>query len=363
MPSVRIVPQQDHDGLMTFAEGLEAVYEGYRDRATYQTLLVDEPRHRLIDPETGTRISNHFGFAPTVGVGGAKLHAQQPQSDTERQVYEREGKPARVVYDSETAELRAIILGEMSGAEFPSKGVVAFPTALEMAAGTDTLAREDASVLGIFGSGRQAKNNLVAHDRIRELEEVRVYSPTREHRETFAEEMRDVVEADVEVVDGAEPVIAGADMLLCATNASSPVFDGDLLEPGQHVTSIVGSDIELTQAGQAPRLRRELDDRTIERADLYVANSVQQAENNKQGDFVYPILAGALTWDDVVDLPAIIGGQHPGRERDDQITVYKQNSIQGVTLMALAGRLLERVEAEGLGTTVDVYDPRDAERF
>lgn len=361
--TVRIVPQQEHAGLLTFNEGLEAVYQGYRDRGNYQTLLVDEPRERLIDPETGTRISNHFGISPSTEAGGATLHAQYPESDTERQEYQREGKPARVIYDTTSAQLRAIILGEMSGAEFPSKGVMAFPTALEMAVGTDVLARDDASVLGIFGSGRQAKNNLVAHDQIRDLETVRVFSPTEEHRKKFKEEMMPVVDAEIETVGGPEEVISGADMILTATNASSPVFDGELLEPGQHVTSIVGSDIELPQAGQAPRLRREIDNATIERADLYVANSIQQAKNNKQGDFIYPMTEGVITWDDVIDLPDIVVGNHPGRENEDQITVYKQNSIQGVPLQALASRLLDEVEEKNLGTEMDVFAPEEATRF
>lgn len=363
MTNVRIVTQREHDSLITFQEGLDAVYEGYHDRADYQTLLIDEPRHRLIDPEHGTRISNHFGISPSTGIGGAMLHAQYPQSDTERQEYAREGKPVRVLYDMETSQLRALLLGEISGKEFPSKGVVAFPTALEMAAGTDTLARDDASVLGILGSGRQAKNNLIAHDQIRDLSEIRVYSPTEEHREAFKDEMDEAVEAEINVTDTTEATIADADMILTATNASSPVFDGELLEPGQHVTSIVGSDIELPQSGQAPRLRREIDNATIERADLYVANSIQQAQNNKQGDFIYPITEGILTWDDVIDLPDIIGGDHPGRENAEQITVYKQNSIQGVTLMALASRLLDEIEEQDLGTEVEVSDPRESERF
>lgn len=361
--TVRIVPQQEHAGLLTFSEALEAVYQGYRDRADYQTLLVDEPRERLIDPDNGTRISNHFGISPSTEVGGATLHAQYPESDTERQEYQREGKPARVIYDTASAQLRAVILGEMSGTEFPSKGVMAFPTALEMAVGTDVLARDDASVLGIFGSGRQAKNNLVAHDQIRDLDAVRVFSPTKEHRETFKEEMTPVVDAEIETVGGPEEVISGADMILTATNASSPVFDGELLEPGQHVTSIVGSDIELPQAGQAPRLRREIDNATIERADHYVANSIQQAQNNKQGDFIYPMTEGIITWDDVIDLPDIIGERHPGRENSDQITVYKQNSIQGVTLQALASRLLDEVEEQDLGTEMDVFAPEESTRF
>ena len=361
--TVRVVPRQDHDALLSFAEGLEAVYEGYQDRAHQQSNLVDEPRHRLLDPETGMGIYNHFGISPGTGVGGALLHAHQVSSDTERQEFGNEGEAVYVIYDSESSELRAIIVGEMGGKEFPPKGMQAYGTSLEMAVGTDVLARDNATTLGIFGSGRQAQNNLIAFDRIRDLDTVRVYSPTRKHRESFRENMTERVDSEIYAVDSPAEVVSGADIILCATSASSPVFDGELLEPGQHVSSIVGADIELVEANRTPHLRREIDNETIRHADVYVANSVAQGKQNKQGDLYLPVKEGVIGWEDIRSLPDVIGGLEPGRERADQITLYKQNSIQGVTQMALAGRLLERIEKRDLGIELEIQNPRDEPRF
>lgn len=357
--TIQIVPRQEHDGVLSFEAGLDAVWEGYRDRANFKNNLIDEPRHRLIDPTTGMGIYNHFGISPGTDVGGALIHAHQVTSDDSRQEFGNEGEAVYVIYDSDSSLLRAIVIGELGGAEYPPMGMVAFGTALEVAVGTDALARDDSTELGIFGSGRQAQNNLVAIAEIRELDTVRVYSPTTEHREKFEQRMSNIVDAEIKAVDSPASVIEGVDIILCATSASSPVFDGSLLEPGQHVSTIVGADAELVEAGQAPELRREIDNETIRRAHIYAANSVAQGKQNRQGDLHIPVKEDVIDWDDIVDLPDIVGGDHPGRENDDQITLYKQNSIQGVTQMALTSRLLDKIKEEELGMELEINNPRE----
>jgi alanine dehydrogenase len=339
------------------------VYEGYQDRAKNSSKLIDEPRHRLIDTDTGMGIYNHFGISSSAGVGGALLHAHQVHSDTERQEFGNEGEAVYILYDSESSNLRAIIVGEMGGKEFPPKGMQAYGTALETAVGTDVLARENATSLGIFGSGRQAQNCLVALDCARDLDGVKVYSPAKDHRRSFRNVMSEIVDLNIQVVESPQEVIDGADMILCATSASSPVFDGDLLEPGQHVTTIVGADIELVEAGQAPELRREIDNKTIDNADLYVANSVAQGKQNKQGDLYLPVKESIISWEDIIPLPKIIGDQHPCRTNTNQITIYKQNSIQGVTQVALANKLLDKIESKDLGIEIKTQNPRKEKRF
>lgn len=361
--TVRIVPRQDHDGILSFEEGIEAVYEGFADREAYTTTVIDEPRHRLLDPETGMGIYNHFGISPSAGVGGALIHSHQVRSDTKRQEFGNEGEAVYVLYDSESSHLRAILIGEFGGKEYPPLGMMAYGTALETAVGTDVLAREDSTDLGILGSGRQAQNHLVAFENVRDVETVRVYSPTVEHREAFKRTMSNVVDAEIEVVESTADAIREMDIILCASNASSPVFDGELLEPGQHVSTIVGADIELVEAGRAPELRREIDNATIEAADTYVANSVAQGRQNKQGDLYLPVRDGVIEWSDIVSLPDVIGGDHPGRESESDITVYKQNSIQGVTQMALANKVMERIEENDLGIELAVSNPRRKDPF
>lgn len=87
----------------------------------------------------------------------------------------------------------------------------------------------------MLGAGQQARAHLVAHDHLQDLETVRVYSPTPESRETYAGEMSDQLNLDVEAVDEPSAVFDGADIVQTATNAGEPVFEREWIEPGTHV--------------------------------------------------------------------------------------------------------------------------------
>src|SRR5262249_61544299 len=103
---------------------------------------------------------------------------------------------------------------------------------------------------GIFGAGDQAKHHLLALTCIRKsIELARVFSPTRENRENFAAEMTGILGIDVVAVDSPVEVVNGADVIICATNSKIPVFNGDWLVPGQHVTSIVSTKVGLLKRG------------------------------------------------------------------------------------------------------------------
>src|SRR5258705_471953 len=152
-----------------------------------------------------------------------------------------------VLYDSDTAALKLILVGEMHPKELPdANSVVAMPTACASMVGTDLLARKDCRVAGVFGAGDQARLHLLALTCIRKsIDKVRVFSPTRETREKFAAEMSAVLSIAVIAADSAAEVVDGADVIVCATNSNVPVFDGNWLVPGQHVTSIVSINIGL----------------------------------------------------------------------------------------------------------------------
>lgn len=353
---VRIVPRQDHDGLLTYDDGIETVREAFIEHAGHH--LTDETRHR-VHTVGGVRVTVHQAVCPRIGGAGLMTHTEKPHSDEHRQEYAMKAPPVHVVHDADSGELLAVLLGELAPAELPNEASIApFRTACTSAVGLDALAPIDASVFGVLGSGQQARNHVTAFGHVRDIESVRVYSPTREHREAFAAEMPSVVDADIEAVDGPEAVIADADVVLAATDASSPVFDGDLLEAGQTVISIVGSNIELVESGNAPNPRREVDNATVGRADLVVTNSVSQAREYRQADFVRPVEAGLLEWEDVVVLRDVVAGDHPGRSGDDQLVLYKNNAGQGIADVALATRTFEAARDRGLGREVEVMNPR-----
>lgn len=203
------------------------------------------------------------------------------------------------------------------------------------------LAKKNARVVGLFGSGNEARRNLEAICAVREIELVRVYSPTREHREAFAAEMTEALNVEIQPVSGPGAVIRGADIVMCATNSSVPVVDGRLLEPGQMVTTIANTD--------GVHRRTEADEATMIRCDFIVLNNRETAVQNQQRELLDLIDQGKLGWDKVCELGEILIGKHPGRTSDDQLIYYKSNTGVGVQFAAACSLIYEACKKEGLG--------------
>ena len=98
--------------------------------------------------------------------------------------------------------------------------------------------------------------------------------------------------------------------------------------------------------------RRELDDEVLTRADTIVATSIQQAIQDEQGDFVEPIHRGVLKWEDIKELGSLLAGKVSGREQPGEITLFKQNSDQGVGFMALARLVHDKARQAGIGLEI-----------
>ena len=201
------------------------------------------------------------------------------------------------------------------------------------------LARPDAGVVGLLGSGRQAATQLHGLAAVRPLREVRVYSPTREHRETFAARMTEELRVPVSAVGDARDAVAGADLVVTATNTSEPVLHGSWLEPGMHVISLVNSDKRLR--------RRELDDEVLRRCDPIVISARDQVANDEPADIFEPLRAGLIDWQELVPMVELFA-DHPGRRSDDQVTLHKNNGMS-IQFVAAAAAALDAARELGLG--------------
>jgi ornithine cyclodeaminase len=256
-----------------------------------------------------------------------------------------------MAYDSETAALLTIIVGCIPLYDFDDNDI-ATETAITSAVGTKHLAREDCRVLGLYGTGRQARRHLKVMCTLRPIQKVKVFSRNPENRKTFCDLMRPHVNAEIVPVDNPRDVAIGSDLIVCATGSNVPVLYGDWLDEGQHVTSIVGSNKELLQEGLVSSPRRELDDRVLTRADVIIATLRQQGIHDEQGDFVEPIAKGLLQWEDINDLSSLLAQKTAGRSNAKQITLFKQNSDQGVGFMALARLAHDKAREAGIGSEI-----------
>jgi ornithine cyclodeaminase len=150
-----------------------------------------------------------------------------------------------------------------------------------------------------------------------------------------------------------EEAVRGVDIVLTATNSSVPVFDGNWLQPGQHVTTIVGSNVGLVKNGFAAAKRREIDDATLARSHVHGIVSVEQAVQDEQADIFDPVQRGVIKWEQLIEIGEILAGKKEGRTKADQITFYKNNAGQGVADVALGAKVLDNVQKRKAGQTLN----------
>jgi ornithine cyclodeaminase len=351
MKPILVLPEEIR-GIVGMEAAVEAVRTGFREWGENPQL--NAPRRRIHIP-TGVRVSVHQGGVPAAGATGLMTHCEWVKPMAEEQVYPRLNHPVIVLYDAAEGELKGIIIGEITCAELPDNvAVTGLRTAATSAVGTDLLARPDASSLGLFGAAGQAKNHLLALMQVRKLKDVRVYSRNPENRRKFVEEMGPVTNLNIKPVATPQEAVRGVDVVLAATNSSVPVFDGGWLEPGQHVTTIVGSNVGLVKGGFTAAKRREIDDKTLARSHVLGIVSVQQAIQDEQADIYDPVERGVIKWDQLIEIGEILGGKKEGRTKADQITFYKNNAGQGVADVALGALVLEQVKKKGIGQTLNV---------
>jgi ornithine cyclodeaminase/alanine dehydrogenase-like protein (mu-crystallin family) len=342
-----LIRAEEVAGLLTMEEAIDAVEAGFREFGRNPEL--NGPRRRIMTSD-GVRVSVHPGGVPSLGGIGVLAHAEHVAVLKQVQTYHSMGGPVTVLFDVKDASLMAILVGRVGLQELPAERPTPMRTAATSAVGTRWLARQHSNILGIIGAGGEAKYHLLAFSKIRPFVLAKVYCRTGETRIEFCRSMQKLVPCEIEPVSSAQSAIEGSDVVLTATNSNVPVFEGAWLAPGMHVTSIMGGNIGLVKAGIAQTKRRELDDLTIQRSDVIVVNSLQQAIQDEQGDLFDPVQAGLLTWDRVGELGDLLNEKFLGRSGDAQITLFKNNAGQGVADVAIASKIYSLARANGIGT-------------
>lgn len=196
-----------------------------------------------------------------------------------------------VMLKPETGEPLAVLDGRL---------ITEMRTAAASAVATQQLARKNASVLGIIGSGVQAGSHLAALRHVRSFKEVRVWSPR--NAPAFAQKHR------VQAVASAEQAVRGADVVVVAASSTTPILEGRWLAPGTHVNAI----------GATRPNWRELDDHLVTTARVFVDS--REAATRESGDV---IAAGS----EVTEIGAVVSGTARGRRDDQEITLFKSVGV------------------------------------
>src|SRR5215471_5435564 len=212
--------------------------------------------------------------------------------------------------------------------------------------GVKYLARKDAEVIGMLGSGGMARLHMQAFMTVRHIKKLQVYSPTKANRDVFGREMAAKYNIEVELCDRPDDIYRGAHIVAALTDSAVPVVDGTLLEPGTHIINIGGSgrldaeslrriDVYL-RFGDAPA--------PVGRPELALDDQFLRCETRpstyKRGDRRPRERApGVALPDKRVTLGDIISGRAAGRTSDEQISWSERGNLQGAQLYAVAGRV------------------------
>jgi alanine dehydrogenase len=359
---ILLLGPEDMNGLVTIKEAVEAMEQGLKDWANNPELAA---LRRRVHAPSGARVTVHQGAPASAGVTGLLTHCEQVVIHPEGyQTYSVRGRPVRVIYNANNSELLAITIGEVRVKELPEvNNVAVVPTACATAVGVKWLARKNSRRIGILGSRGQAKCQLAACKAILPiLEEARVYSPTPENRTRFAAEMTELLDIEVRPVTSAREAVENADVLISVTNSNVPTFDGNWLEPGVHLCSIVSSNIGLKRGGFVKQMRREVDDTTLRRADIIVCNSKDQEKLDEPAVLWEPIQRGVISWDKVWDFQELLSGKVAGRTSDQQISFFKNNAFWGVGDQAIGALLYRRALERGRGSQLPIDGAEYRER-
>jgi ornithine cyclodeaminase/alanine dehydrogenase-like protein (mu-crystallin family) len=285
------------------------------------------------------------GTAPMIKTASLRVKSDMlfwPETD---QGFRRKKYPAAgdglfcgfvILFDTDTGEPTAIM---------PDGLIQRMRVGATAALGAKYLSREESSVVCVIGAGFQAETQIMTLNEVRDLEEVRIYSPTPQSRETLAGRLDSAIEARVVAIDAPEEAVKGSDIVHAATNSRAPVIAAEWLEEGMHV-GVIGeqeigedvlrvSDVLATSRPYSPR-----------QSNTAFADGF--AEDVHEDEFRHGWWHNESYWTRMANLGDLILGRSSGRQNASDITTFI-NKGAAVQFTATGAALLEAAKAAGLG--------------
>ena len=234
-----------------------------------------------------------------------------------------------LLLDPETGALQAIMDGRY---------ITEARTAAVSAVSTRFLARPEAATLAIVGSGVQARSHLEAYQLVRQLKQVRIWSPKQRSREQFVDDMSGHVGVPIIAADSAEAAVSGADMIVLVTSSPTPVIEDAWVANGAHVVCV----------GACRPNQQEMPPALVARSRLFVDS--RAAAVVESGDVVMNIAAGLFDESHIRgEIGELVLGRVGGRRSADEITVFKSLGMAVEDVVA-ADLVFRRASESGAGT-------------
>ena len=314
-----LLKEKDVERLLTMPLAIDLVERVHKEYSAGGA--IDVPRERTRLPKAALHILQ--GAVPSAGVFGYKAYTSS-----------REGIRFIVyVFDAGRGSLDAIV-------EANYLGMIRTGAAGGVAA--KWLARPDARVAGVFGSGWQAQGQIEALAAVRRLDRVKVYSRNADRLAAFCSRMRERLGLDVVPAASAEETVRSSDILVTITTSATPVFSADWVEPGQHINA----------AGSNSILRQEIDEGTVRKCSPIVVDSRATAIK-EAGDLLPALEKGRLHAGQLAEIGEVMNGTRPGRAMPEQVSLFESQGM-AIQDLVIAAQLATMARAGGLGTEVDL---------
>ena len=310
--------------LLTMDEALEVVEDAFRSVAKGEA--TNFPRQRGVLP--GVTLNILSAISTKLDAAGIKSYPIVRQDVSVGSSF------TMLIYSLSSGTLDAIL-------EASSLGQVRTGAASGVAA--KYMARSDSRVLTIFGSGFQAETQLEAMTRVLpKLERVNVVSRALERAQRFCEGLKRSFDVEMIVARDHRRAVEEADVVITATGAHRPVFDGNWLRPGVHINAIGSNFAE----------KQELDATSVIRASRIVVDDMAVARM-ESGDLIAAEAQVGLDWSAIRPLSDIVGGLAPGRASPEEITLFESHGL-GLEDLAAACRVVERARERGMGIEIPI---------
>jgi ornithine cyclodeaminase/alanine dehydrogenase-like protein (mu-crystallin family) len=289
------------------------------------------------------------GVVPSLGVGAIRINSDImtfPQVDGAMRRVRVPAAPNNrytglvLLFSTRTGEPLAI---------FPDGLIQPMRVGATSALGAKCMARDDAQIVAILGSGWQARSQARAIVHVRKVAEIRCYSPNRKNREAFAEEMSPVVGLDIAPMASAEHAVAGAHIVLSATNSTVPVFEPEWTEQGMHLSAIQPAEFGaalVRKADVAATLMQDCDPDYITSHGIAVPDAPGGGVQN---------LAADVGWQRLVTLPELLLDRKlgrnaaRGRSSPDQVTCFLNPLGIGYQFAAVGAVIYRRAREQDRG--------------
>jgi alanine dehydrogenase len=306
--------------LLDLDQLVDALADAHRDLSAGEASM--PPRIAAMVQERQGLLGVMPAYLPSAGLA-CKLVTLFPQN-TDRHTHQA----VIVVFDPENGTPLALMDGTY---------ITATRTAAGSALATRLLAREDAEVLALLGTGVQAHSHSRALPRVREFTEIRVAGRDRVKAEALAQE----VGPHARAVSSYEEAIRNADVVAATTHSTDAIVRREWLSPGVHVNSV-----GLNPAG------REVDEQTVADALLVVESRESALAPPPAGA---PELVGVSPADVHAELGELVAGTKPGRSSQDEITLYKSVGV-AVQDVAAAALVLAAAQGRSVGLAIDLEE-------